>query len=234
MKQEVPPLPRRSRHLESGLLNDQDKVLYAQLRKQPPREIPRTQHICQDNLVERSTTQDQNISRCSPPSRPAVSVYSELSLLDCKSRSLPLLDNSPDGEHSYRLSAPPNTPPRLSPKPTRQAKSYSRTAEKTHLCSHSLDYLSENAVYHLAGRPHTISTVTRSVTSEPHGDSVYAEVPSEAVTGRLPHDNTYELIPGHEDTADTYEPLKDIRPKHQHSCWGLKVSNAVIMLSLQY
>ncbi|XP_062277496.1 SH2 domain-containing protein 7-like [Scomber scombrus] len=220
--QEVPPLPRRSRHLESGPLNDHDKILYAQLWKQPPREIPRAQHICKDNLAGRSTKQDQNINRCSPPSRPAVSVYSELGPLDCKSRSLPLLDHSPDEEHSYRLRAPPNTPPRLSPKPNRQAQSYGPVAEGTDFCTHSLDYLSESAVYHLAGRPHTTSTGTPSFTSELHSDSVYAEVPTEALVGRFPHDNTYELIPDHGDTADTYEPLEDIKPKHHQSFWGLK------------
>eukprot|EP00064_Thunnus_orientalis_P000352 superscaffoldBa00000018_g352 len=213
---------RRSRHLESAPVNDQDDVLYAQLMKQPPREIPRAQHISQDNLTVRSTTQDQIIGRCSPPSRPAVTVYSELGLLDYKSRSLPLLDHSSDGEHSHRLSAPPCTPPRLSPKPNRQAKSYGPTAETTDACSRSLDYVSESAVYHLAGRPHTTSTETRSLTPEMHSDSVYAEVTAEALVSRLPHNNTYELIPGHKDTTDTYEPLEDIRPKHQHSCWGLK------------
>ncbi|KAM7396752.1 hypothetical protein PAMP_019769 [Pampus punctatissimus] len=221
VRAEVPPLPRRSRHLEMPL-NNENKVLYAQLRKQPPREMPRTQHLCQDNLTGRSTTQDQNISRCSPMSRPVVSVYSELSMLDCKSKSLPLLDHNSGGEHSYALSTPPNTPPRLSPKPNGQAKSYGLMTDKTDMCSHSLDYLTERAVYHLAGRPHTTSTETRSLASKLRSDSVYAEVSSEALTGHLPHDNTYELIPGHKDTADTYQPLEDIRPKHPHSSWGLK------------
>ncbi|KAK9516659.1 hypothetical protein VZT92_024578 [Zoarces viviparus] len=221
--EEVPPLPRRSRHLASGPLNDPDGVLYAQLMKQSPREIPTFQHICQDNLpgdnvgrAERSTIQDQ--SR-------AESVYSELGLLDSKSRSLPLLDSISDGEQSYRLSAPPHTPPRLSPKPVRQTASFAPLPERTDLSSkasssHSLEHISDGAVYHLAGRPgspHTTSSGTR-----------YAEVPNEAVVGRFPRDNTYELIPGHEDTAtpepnsNTYEPLEDIRPKHKHPSFGLK------------
>ncbi|XP_074488979.1 uncharacterized protein LOC141766223 [Sebastes fasciatus] len=213
--EEGPPLPRRSRALDNGPLNDPDKVMYAQLRKQSPREIPRSQHIPQDNspgdnlgrAAGRSTTQDQ--SRCSPPSGPE-SVYSELGLLDSKSRSLPRLDNSSDGEQSYRLSAPPHTPPRLSPKPVRQK------TERTESCfpassSHSLEHMSDSGVYHLAGRPgspHTTASGTR-----------YAEVPNEV-------DNTYELLPGHDDTpepnSNTYEPLEDLRPKHTHSSWGLK------------
>ncbi|XP_054476718.1 SH2 domain-containing protein 7-like [Anoplopoma fimbria] len=214
--EEVPPLPRRSRLLASGALNDQDRVLYAQIRKQSPRDIPRFQHISQDNLpgdnvgrAERSTIQDQN--RCSLPCG-AESVYSELSLLDSKSRSLQLLDNTSDGEQSYRLNAPPNTPPRLSPKPVRQ------TTDSTARSSHGLEYMNDGAIYHLAGRPgspHTTSSVIR-----------YDEVPNEAVIGSFPLDNTYELISGDEDTAtpepdsNTYEPLNDIRPKHKHSsCW---------------
>ncbi len=241
-------MPRRSRHLDSGPLNDLDRVLYAQLRKQSPREIPRFQHSGQDNLrgdnarTERSTTRDQNIRRCSPPSGPD-SVYSELSLLDSKSRSLPLLDNSSDGEQSYRLSTPPYTPPRLSPKPPRQATCYG--PERTDLgsrpsSSNSLEYMSDTAVYHLAGRPsspQTTSSETRSLPSEQHGHSVYAEVPSEALVARFPHVSTYELIPGHEDAAkpkpnsNTYEPLEVMRPKHNPSSWGLKVSNVDKMLS---
>ncbi|XP_042352254.1 SH2 domain-containing protein 7-like isoform X2 [Plectropomus leopardus] len=231
--EEVPPLPRRIRNLDSGPLNDPDRVLYAQLRKQSPREIPRFQHSCQDGFpgegrAVRSTGQDQN-SRCSPPSGPE-SVYSELSLLDTKSRSLPRLDNSSDAEQSYRLSAPPHTPPRLSPKPVRETTYFGQQLEKTDSSSrasssHSMEHMSDGAVYHLAGKPgspHTTSSHTRSSAPEQHSDSVYAEVPDEAVISRFPHDNTYELIPCHEDAANTYEPLEDIRPKHHHSSWGLK------------
>lgn len=236
--EEVPPLPRRSRHVDSVHLNDQDKLLYAQLRKHSPREIPRFQHTCQDSLPgdiparpERSFTLDQNIRRCSPPAGPD-SVYSELGLLESRSNSLPPLENRPDGDMYYRLSVPPSTPPRLSPKPARQGASYSPTPDKMDSFgrqSHSLEHMEDNAVYFLAGRPINPRTTTSSDTrSEQHSDSVYAEVPGEATAGHFPNDGTYELIPGHEDTAqpkpkgNTYEPLEDIRPKHNHSSWGLK------------
>ncbi|KAI3371296.1 hypothetical protein L3Q82_023913, partial [Scortum barcoo] len=238
--EEVPPLPRRSRNLDAAPLIDPDKVLYAQLRKQSPREIPRFQHICQDNLAgnnlgraEKSTSQDQKTRRCSPPSGPET-VYSELGLLDSKSRSLPLLDSSSDGEQSYRLSAPPHTSQRLSPKPPRPAACYG--PERTDVCSrpsssHSLEYMDDAAVYHLAGRPtspHATYSETRPPTSERHSDSVYTKVSGEALVSHLSHVNTYELIPGHENAAspkpnsNTYEPLEDIRPKHHNSSWGLK------------
>ncbi|XP_029992720.1 SH2 domain-containing protein 7-like [Sphaeramia orbicularis] len=236
--EEVPPLPRRSRHLENGLLDDQDRVLYAQLRKQVPREAAREQAICQDNFPaenprrdERCTTLDQHLSRSgSPPD----SIYSELEMLDSRSKSLPLLASSYDGEQSYRLSVPPQTPPRLSPRPIRQAHSHGLASEAADsysrpTSSHSLDYLSDTAIYHLAGRPgspHTPSTDAHS-SPEHHCDSLYAEVSAEGII--VDHfANTYEQIPGHKDTArpkpngKAHEALDDIRPKQNHSSWGLK------------
>uniref|UniRef100_A0A3B5B0E6 SH2 domain-containing protein 7-like n=1 Tax=Stegastes partitus TaxID=144197 RepID=A0A3B5B0E6_9TELE len=227
----IPPLPRRSRHLDSSPTSDQDRVLYAQLMKQSPR----AQHISQDSLpgrAERSTNKD--IGRCSPPSGPESSC-SELGLLEGKSRSLPLLDNISDGEQLYRLSVPPDTPPRLSPKPLRQATSSVPQPERTDTrsrpsSSHSLDRMNDGAVYHLAGRPgspHTTPFDTRSLIPKQHGDSVYAEVSGEVPAGCFPRDSAYELIPSHKETAqpkpnsNTYEPLEDIRPKH-NSSWGLK------------
>lgn len=236
VKQEGPPLPRRSRHLDSATINEHEGVLYAQLRKQSPRVTPRDQHMHQDSLPRpnlSSTSKDQINGRCSPPSHPE-SVYSELSILDSKSRSLPLLDSSSDGEQSYRLNAPPDTPPRLSPRPVRQGNGSSSQSERADLgsrpsSSHSLDYLSDNAVYHLAGRPgspHTTSFDTRLSIPEEHTDSVYAEVPGEA-----PADFTYEPIRGHKEpinpkaSSNTYEPLEDMRRKQTNSSWGFKVCN---------
>ncbi|KAM7002290.1 uncharacterized protein LKV04_003596 [Tautogolabrus adspersus] len=228
-QEEVPPLPRRSRNLDAAPLNDQDNVLYAQLRKQSPRERPRSQLPSHDIIAR-----DKDISRVSPPSRP--DSYSQLCLLDTKSRSLPLLDNKSDGDQSYRLSAPPHTPPRLSPRPVRQVASCSPQPERADVCSrlsssHSLELMNDNAVYHLAGRPGCLQTAAselRSLTSEEHEDSMYAEISTEALHCRIPHVNKYKMIPVHKDAArpepdsNTYEPLEDIRPRHNHSSWGLK------------
>uniref|UniRef100_A0A8D3AYH8 SH2 domain containing 7 n=1 Tax=Scophthalmus maximus TaxID=52904 RepID=A0A8D3AYH8_SCOMX len=231
VKQEVPPLPRRSRHVDSGHVPDQDGVVYAQLRKQTPWEIPRSQdHTVHSHLpgaspgwVEGSTAQHQTVSQCCPPG----SVYYKLSLLESsKRRSLPLPDNSSDGEHYHKLSAPPHTPPRLSPTPIRQVP----RMEKTDSCSSpgSRDHLGDSAVYHLAGKhgiPHTAPSGTSSGTLVKHSDSVYAEVPSEAPFSRLSRGNTYELIPGREDSvhlkpkSNTYELLEDVRPKSDKWKW---------------
>uniref|UniRef100_A0A8D3AYK8 SH2 domain containing 7 n=1 Tax=Scophthalmus maximus TaxID=52904 RepID=A0A8D3AYK8_SCOMX len=178
--------------------------------------------------VEGSTAQHQTVSQCCPPG----SVYYKLSLLESsKRRSLPLPDNSSDGEHYHKLSAPPHTPPRLSPTPIRQVP----RMEKTDSCSSpgSRDHLGDSAVYHLAGKhgiPHTAPSGTSSGTLVKHSDSVYAEVPSEAPFSRLSRGNTYELIPGREDSvhlkpkSNTYELLEDVRPK------VIKISNIYNML----
>uniref|UniRef100_A0A3Q1EKG2 SH2 domain-containing protein 7-like n=1 Tax=Acanthochromis polyacanthus TaxID=80966 RepID=A0A3Q1EKG2_9TELE len=225
----IPPLPRRSRHLDSSI-NDRERVLYAQLMKQSPR----AQHNSQDSLpgrAERSTNKDQNIGRCSSPSGPE-SANSELGLLECKSKSMPLLDNISDEEQPYRLSVPPDTPPRLSPRPGRQVTNCVPQSEKKDKCSrpssnHSPDHMSDSAVYHLAGSPHTTPFDTRLSIPNQHNNSVYAEVSSEDPSGHFPNDSAYELIPDHKETAkpkpnsNTYEPLEDIRRKH--NSWGLKI-----------
>ncbi|XP_072241991.1 uncharacterized protein [Leuresthes tenuis] len=237
--EEVPPLPRRSRHLDSGAFNDHDSVLYAQLRKQTPREIPRVQQISQENVpaanpgkAERSTMKDQNDGRFSSPSGPE-SVYSQLNLLDSKSRSLPLLDTRSNEEQSYRLSVPPDTPPRLSPKPIRQAPSCTPWSEKTDLCSgpksnHSADFMNDNTVYQKAGKRNSRSPTffDNRLTPEQHTDSVYAEVTSEAPT--FTHDSTYELLPNHNErpklkpNRTTYWPVEEFRHKDNPSSCGLK------------
>ncbi|XP_075995018.1 uncharacterized protein LOC142989396 [Genypterus blacodes] len=200
----IPPLPRRGKPAESGPLNDQD-VLYARLQKP----LSKAKHDCQDRAERSAAAQTghrENISRRHPESGSDL-VYSELSLLDFKSRSMPLLDNSSDEKQSYQLSASCPTPPKLSPKPIRQTASSAASPHSRPRSIHSLDHLCNSQVYHLAGSP--------------GGSQV-------APAANFPPDDTYELIPGHkgpdrpEPTGDTYEPLEDFRPKHILSSWGIK------------
>ncbi|KAG7522302.1 hypothetical protein JOB18_018853 [Solea senegalensis] len=199
MEEEVPPLPQRSRHLDVGSPHDQDRLLYAQLNKQSPRESPRTQncqrHLPEDNVerADRSTARDHSVSRCSTPSRP---------------------DVSSDVEHHYRLNVPPQTPPRLSPKPIRQPTSSNPWSQKT--APSSLNYMGDSAVYYLAGSPHTALSESSSLPLEQQSDLVYDEVPSEGIFSQ---EDIYEMIPGSESSvhpkliSNTYEPLEDVRPK---------------------
>uniref|UniRef100_A0A3Q2Q574 SH2 domain-containing protein 7 n=1 Tax=Fundulus heteroclitus TaxID=8078 RepID=A0A3Q2Q574_FUNHE len=227
-KQEVPPLPRRTRHVESTPVVDSDSVLYAQLRKQTPRDASRTHHTSKDKSpganhgkAERPNVKEQNNGRSSPPSDPE-SVYSELGVLDGKSMSLPLLDSSTDGEQCYRLSVPPDTPPRLSPRPVRQASGGISQSNS----SHSLDGLSDHSVYHLAGG-HSPTPSEHTSSTEQLSDSLYAEVSIEAPD--IDNDGTYEILPNHKEPAkpkassNTYETVEETKRKCNNGSWGIKV-----------
>lgn len=201
LKQEAPPVPRRSRQIDSSFLNDQDRLLYAQLSNQSSKERQRL-HPSQDSgqhqgTSDRSRTQHQNIRRLSPLLPPA-SIYTELGV-DDRSRSLPLLDSSWDGEQSHRLSAPSHTPPRLSPRSDRHTTAAVCSASSS---GFGLEEASNAAVYHLAGSPRLCETRLQG-----QEDVVYTEVPSELITGR-----------------NTYEPVEDLRTRQKQASWGLKVS----------
>lgn len=222
-------MPRRSRHLDSGAFTDQhDRVMYAQLQKQTPRENQRGQHVPQDSLLganqrnaERSTVKENN-DRCNPPSGPE-SVYHKLNPLDNKSKSLPLLDSISDGERSYRMSVPPDNPPRLSPKPVRQMASNARQLNG----SQSLEGVSYNSVYHLAG---PMSFNNGSSTAVHQNDSLYAEVAIE--TPVISQDGTYELLPDHKEPAKPKpngKPVEDSKHKYNHSSWGKRVSDLLLL-----
>nr|XP_019934882.1 PREDICTED: SH2 domain-containing protein 7-like [Paralichthys olivaceus]XP_019934883.1 PREDICTED: SH2 domain-containing protein 7-like [Paralichthys olivaceus] len=207
-REEVPPLPQRNRHFDTGPLHNQDGVLYAQIRKQSPREVSRSQHIFQGHLPgdnqgrpERSTAQNQTVIRLSPPSGQGSSPFTELSPLESY------------GEHCNRLRTPPHTLPRLSPKPVRQD-----------MCSHpqSDQCGLDHAVYHLAGKsgsPHTAASESSSLTPEQSGESLYAEVPGVALFNHFSEDNKYQQISVHEDSVhpntnnNTYEPPENVKPK---------------------
>uniref|UniRef100_A0A672IYQ2 SH2 domain-containing protein n=1 Tax=Salarias fasciatus TaxID=181472 RepID=A0A672IYQ2_SALFA len=237
-EQEVPPLPRRSRHLEPGLL---DHVLYAQLKKQSPRQKHRAA-ASQDALHGAARAEPSNatdgsgtVGRCSLVLEPH-SVYSEVDLPESRSRSLPLLDSSRDGEQPHRLSTPPSTPPKLSPKPVRPLSGCVSLLERTGLSSrasssHSLNHTDDSAIYHLASGPagpHGASGDTRSAAPEQDGDSVYAEILCEVPADRFPADRTYEMIPGAKEPVSVrpnshhHKPAEEAKRKHSHSSWGLK------------
>lgn len=196
-------MPRRSRQVNSSVLNDQDRLLYAQLSKQSSRETqsfqpPQDSPTGQDHgTSDPSRTQHRNIRRFSPLS-PPVSICTELGL-DGRSRSLPLLDSSCDREQSNRLSAPSHPPPRHSPRPVRQtAAAVSRASSS----GSSLEEANNAAVYHLAGSPGLCDMRLQG-----QEDVVYTEVPS----GLSPSRNTYESV-------------EDLRPRQKQASWGLKVS----------
>lgn len=251
-------MPKRGGPLKSDSLDvqsrTQSKVLYAQLEQHRARDRanPRAQQSSLESLHKGPAggavdpiSQHGHKNRRSPAPGPGP-VYSEINLLDCRSKSLPLLDNnSEDEEHSYyRLSASSFTPPRLSPNPPRQATRHTAplleqeedpSRGPTSTSGYSLDQLCP--VYHLAGRasPHHLAEETGSKASAQENDYTYAEVPSETLPRRFLLDNTYEQIPEQGllggatrplENNNTYETLDVLKPRHTFSSWGLKVGTA--------
>ncbi|KAG9352084.1 hypothetical protein JZ751_020497 [Albula glossodonta] len=148
-----------------------------------------------------------------------LTVYSELCLESCRSRSLPLMDNSQGGDqHPYRHGggAPSFTPPKLLPSPSKTPTFHTYTLlEHSHqspLQGQSSSITPEkpviNPLYQTAGglRPaednqwashgQIWGTVRPSSPSAPPQDnSTYAQIPHEPLPPRFLNENTYELIP---------------------------------------
>lgn len=236
----APPLPRRSRNVDGGLLSNQDGVLYAQLRKKAPK---RTPYKCQKKILEHkqgrlAPTQGAASEWRSYGQHPAApqTVYSKLGLLDGKSKSLPMLDC----EQSYKLRTSPGTPPRRNPRPVSQMEGYEQRRQPDWLdsCSSSSsssgswENVSDRAVYYLAGRPgspHAAFVSEAQRQQQQHRDSVYAEVTH---VGALEPTQSREEATQPEDDGDTYEPVDDVRPKHKRSSWVSKVSQLSGCLTL--
>ncbi|KAM9808038.1 SH2 domain-containing protein 7 [Neosynchiropus ocellatus] len=184
-KQETPPLPLR-KPLESPPSGEPEKVVYAQLRKK-------------NKKAERSS-QDLILRKYSP-------------LVDCRSRSLPVLDMNFDGRETYRLSAPPNSRPRHSPKTVRRTDNSVPASVPTdwrsrEACSYSLEHLSHRGDYQSIG---WAPRAERSL-----GEPVYAEAFSGA------RRDTYATLPEEEavsNVSNTYEALEDVKPKNNSALW---------------
>lgn len=155
-------------------------------------------------------------------------VYSELSLLDCRSKSLPLLDDNAREERSYKLNSFTGNPPQLSPK-LQRVNAKKTISHEVPSQSHSLDKLSDHSFYQLAGE----SANPKDINQQENSDDMYAEVPSELRPHHLLLENTYEQIPESISTTNskedalqgnTYETLEDFKPKPSESTWGFKVS----------
>lgn len=172
-----------------------------------------------------------NVTAQNMPTPGKSTVYSELSLSDCRSKSLPLLDDNTSKERPYKLNTFTGNPPQLSPKLQREnAKKISSHEMASH--SYSLDKLSDQSFYQLAGK----SALQDDMKQEDKSDATYAEVPCEPRSNHLLLENTYEQIPESRTTTNpeensvqgnTYETLEDFKPKPSESTWGFKVRSCL-------
>ncbi|XP_051918239.1 uncharacterized protein LOC127598432 [Hippocampus zosterae] len=198
MLEEVPPVPRRGRYQETSPPNNPNRILYARLRKKPTRHCHASQqHIHKDRLPSATasrlvgcTTLDQNPKKRRPVSAP--------------SYSLPVLADLTSGA-------------RFSPNTTRGPSSSNPCRKPP--SSHSTNFLNNDAIYFLAGRPdrpHLTSIETTSHTPHHLTNPVYAEIHTKAFGGCFSRDDTYEIIPGIEDAfkpeilSNTYESVEDL------------------------
>uniref|UniRef100_W5NCB1 SH2 domain containing 7 n=1 Tax=Lepisosteus oculatus TaxID=7918 RepID=W5NCB1_LEPOC len=236
-----PPIKKRSPPLRSALsgsLEDKssqrNQVLYAQLDQEKTREkaqLP-SSNKGSPNRSNRNQTEGSDTT-----------VYSELTLVECRSKSLPLLDDGSDrGQdcHPYRAHTPPALQLQRSPKLPRKSALYSALGKCSFkdagphsasspgpvlASSSSLDKLLKNPLYltshPMAGPPQST-------------DNTYAQIPTEPTPNSLFPDNTYEQIPDrpHKGTSETlasvnntYETIPDRAPRQSEATCGLKNAN---------
>ncbi|MCI4381797.1 hypothetical protein PGIGA_G00256190 [Pangasianodon gigas] len=231
--QAIPPVPKRGSPIKTSSLeekstSDSKVLLYAKLEQ-----ARRLQSRDSDARAEWArhrgampVSGPPNVTAQDMPALGKGTVYSELSLSDCRSKSLPLLDNNTREERSYTLNTFTVNPPQLSPKLQREnAKKTSSHEGPSH--SHSLDKLSDHSFYQLAGK----SANPTDMKQQEKSDATYAEVPCEPGPNHLLLENTYEQIPETMSTTNpkeisvqgnTYETLEDFKPKPSESAWGFK------------
>ncbi|GAA6105055.1 SH2 domain-containing protein 7 isoform X1 [Tachysurus ichikawai] len=230
--QTIPPVPKRGCPVKTSSLEEKcsssSKVLYAQLEQAKPLEsrdsdtrAPWARHGGTGPVLG-----PPNVTAQDMPTPGKATIYSELSLSECRSKSLPLLEDNTKDEPSYTENTFKENPPQLFTKPQREnAKKTSSHEVPNH--SHSMDKLSDHSFYQLAG------TSAQQIDMQQRGksDATYAEVPCEPRPNHLLLENTYEQIPESRSTTNpnensvhgnTYETLEDFKPKPSESTWGFK------------
>lgn len=218
--QAAPPIPTRAPFQSNTLGGSLDEtsschgpVLYTQLQKRRAKQrapTPTNENADPDGPKSLPGTHlsTQTTRATGGASMAPGIVYSELSLENCRSRSLPLLDCGSGEAHSFRLSVPSFTPPQLSPDPSNNGTDRTCSLGDRRLgvrpSSGSGDSL-ESPLYQLAGMPHDTLAGPRSthgqaqalarIPTPPQDEDEYAEVPYEPLDCHLLSDNTYEMIP---------------------------------------
>ncbi|XP_076863615.1 uncharacterized protein LOC143515306 [Brachyhypopomus gauderio] len=238
--QAAPPIPKRSSPNKSHSLEENSgcevKVLYAKLdqprlrdKTAPPLESRRNEPRA-PQVSHGFTSQDSEPHRVRPQQSaiPGI-VYSELALSECRSKSLPHLDDTTSGDCSYKLSTPTPSPPQRC---SNLLKGHTKGASVQPSYSHSLDKLCENSFYQLAGQPFNPKDTKKAKSKTTGQDNdMYAEVPCEPSASGFLVENTYEQIPepwpthsckGPSGHTNTYEMVENFKPKQTESLLGIK------------
>lgn len=195
-------------------------VLYTSIDLQKPKERARTPTEGKDISLTASQMEPRAASRLQKgPAANQGTIYSELLVSNCRSQSLPFLDDDKEEGHFNRRSQP-------------QISSHMQREQLSKPgFSNSLETLCNSSVYQLAGT-HGNQNTRMSKVNVQERDVTYAEVPFEPVPNHFLVDDTYEQIPDSRPTAraeetshtNTYETLSDLKPKQILSARPLKVS----------
>ncbi|XP_067292678.1 SH2 domain-containing protein 7-like isoform X2 [Pseudorasbora parva] len=216
----VHPMPRKGLPLKVVSLDvgsGRESVLYTTVDLQKPKERIRTPTEGKDiSLTARRELRAQR--QLKSPAANQGTIYSELIVPNCRSQSLPVLDDDCEEEGHFNK----RSQLQLSSHGQREQLNNPTTQMLPGL-SNSLDILCSSSLYELAGTPGNQNMAGKRISkvSPQESDATYAEVPLEPVPNRFLVDDTYEQIPDSQPTAraeenshtNTYETLTDLKPK---------------------
>ncbi|XP_055048700.2 uncharacterized protein [Misgurnus anguillicaudatus] len=215
--QAVPAVPRKGpppKTPSEETNHTSENVLYTQVDLLKPKERARSPTEGGDISQTAFRVNQDGEPKGPRPQKSQGTVYSELVVPNCRSQSLPLLDDDTVADkHFYGRN---------------QSQLNNSSTNRLPGLSTSLDKLCNSSLYQLAGTSGN-QMVGKRASKVNTDDVTYAEVPAEHVPNHI--DNTYEQIPEsrHAATAadnrthtNTYETLTDLRPKHNNSARAVK------------
>lgn len=239
LPQAVPPVPRKCPPLKAASLDvksSTESVLYTTIDLQKSKGRVRMPTEGKDiSLTARRELRAQRLKQTIPVTHQGT-IYSELIVPNCRSQSLPFLDDDCEEEEKGHFN---RSQPQMSSHVQREPLNSPNTNMLPGL-SNSLDVLCNSSLYQLAGTPgnQNMAGMRMSKVSAQESDAMYAEVPLEPVPNHFLADDTYEQIPDSQPSAraedkshtNTYETLTDLKPKQIISARAIKVSVGVILV----
>ncbi|XP_043083405.1 LOW QUALITY PROTEIN: hematopoietic SH2 domain-containing protein homolog [Puntigrus tetrazona] len=201
----VPPVPRKCPPLKTFSLEvkrSPENVLYTPIDLQKPKERARTPTEGKDISLTASRGEPRAPRLHKGPASHQGTIYSELLVHNCRSQSLPFLDDSSEEEGHFNKRSQPQISSLHAEGTARQSRHQQQPGSTVQFAGLS------------------ISRNTRQP-KRAESDVTYAEVPLEPVSNHFPVDNTYEQIPDSRPAAraeetshtNTYETLTDLKPK---------------------
>ncbi|XP_026058546.1 uncharacterized protein LOC113043405 [Carassius auratus] len=208
----VPPVPRKGPPLKAAK-HSPENVLYTTIDLQKPRGRTRTPTQGKDISLTAFRGEPRAPRLQKVPAANQGTIYSELLVPNCRSQSLPFLEDDSEEVHFNRRSQP-------------QMSSH---MQREQLSNPGLEILCNSSVYQLVGTQSKQNTRSSKVNVQ-ESDVIYAKVPLEHFQNHFLADDMYEQIPDSRPTAraeetshtNTYETLTDLKSKQILSARPLK------------